>query len=162
MMIMFLWRIFVCYKYVNPEKLAEWRSVRTSPDGRWVEIVSHFSTNNEPYSIVLKWVEFVLCVPGTNARTERVFSLMNSLWTSQKTQLSVETLKAVLIPRVNFECACVDFFKMLCGKSHVEEDPFLPKISVTWELGKPMWTWKLLSSKLIISLKYINYRTFKI
>jgi hypothetical protein len=31
---------FVCIKqYINPEKLTEWKSARTSPDGHWVEIV---------------------------------------------------------------------------------------------------------------------------
>jgi hypothetical protein len=60
------------------------------------------------YSNVLKLVEFLLCLLGTNAPTKHVF-FMNSLWTSEKTQLSVETLKAVLITRVNFEYTCMDF-----------------------------------------------------
>jgi hypothetical protein len=92
---------FLCIKqYVNLEKLAEWRSARKSLDEYWMEIISHF----------------LLCLHVTNALTERVFFFMNSLWTSEKTQLSVETLKAVLITRVNFEHTCLDFFKMLCGK----------------------------------------------
>jgi hypothetical protein len=89
---------FVCIKqYINPEKLAEWRSAKTSPDGHWVEMISHFNTSDVAYSNLLKLVELLLCLPGTNAPIVRVFSFMNSLWKSEKTQLSVEILKAVLI-----------------------------------------------------------------
>jgi hypothetical protein len=48
-------------------------------------------------------------LPGTNTAAEQVFSFMNNLWTSEKTQVSVENLKAVLITIVNFEYICVFF-----------------------------------------------------
>lgn len=41
------------------------------------------------------------CFPGTNAATERVFSLMNDLWTSEKFRMKVETVKAILTVKVN-------------------------------------------------------------
>jgi hypothetical protein len=44
---------------------------------------------------------------------KRVVSFMNSLWKSEKTQLPVGNLKAVLITRVDFEYTSVDFFKIL-------------------------------------------------
>jgi hypothetical protein len=50
---------YVCIKqYVNPEKLTGWRSARISTDWCWVEIISHFSINDVPYSNVLKLVSF--------------------------------------------------------------------------------------------------------
>jgi hypothetical protein len=91
--------------------LAEWRSLRTSPDGRWVEIISHFNTNDVPYSKVLKLVWFFLSLPGTNTPTEQVFFFMNSLWTGEKTQLFGEILKAVLITRVNLSTLASIFSK---------------------------------------------------
>ena len=37
--------------------------------------------------------EYALSLPGTNAATERVFSSINKIWTSEKTQLNIKTLK---------------------------------------------------------------------
>jgi hypothetical protein len=51
---------------------------------------SHFNKNHVHVLILLKLAEFFLCLPGTNSATERVFSLMNSIWTSDKTQLGVD------------------------------------------------------------------------
>jgi hypothetical protein len=62
-------------------------------------MVSHFSKNHAPFSNVLKLADFLFCLPGTNAAIERVFFLMNSIWTGDKTQLGVHTLKAVLVAK---------------------------------------------------------------
>ncbi|KAJ8894245.1 hypothetical protein PR048_006857, partial [Dryococelus australis] len=43
---------------------------------------------------------------------ERVLSLMNNFWTREKTQLSVETLKAMWVTKIKFQYSCVEFFKM--------------------------------------------------
>ncbi|MGH0141232.1 UNVERIFIED_CONTAM: hypothetical protein FKN15_073117, partial [Acipenser sinensis] len=48
------------------------------------------------YKALAKAVEFVLCLPGTSAPVERVFSLMNAAWSPDKACLSVTTIKAML------------------------------------------------------------------
>ena len=53
----------------------------------------HFKQNNIPYENILKIVEYALSLPGTNAATERVFSSINKIWTTEKTQLNIKTLK---------------------------------------------------------------------
>ena len=58
-------------------------------------------------------VQFVRCLPGTNAATERAFSHMNKIWTSEKTQLKVPTLKALLMTKVNFKHTCMEFYGVL-------------------------------------------------
>jgi hypothetical protein len=70
-------------------------------------MVSHFSKNHVPFSNVLKLAEFLFCLPGTNAATEQAFSLMNSTLTSDKTQLGVDTLKAMFVTKVNYDETCV-------------------------------------------------------
>ena len=55
-------------------------------------------------------LQFLLAIPGTNAPIERVFSLMNSYWSDQKSRLSEETLEAVMIVKVNMEETCVEFY----------------------------------------------------
>lgn len=55
--------------------------------------------------------EFALCLPGTNAPTERVFSLINT-WTPDKSQLKVDTLKHMLVVKGNFSDLCDNFYDM--------------------------------------------------
>ncbi|KAJ8895730.1 hypothetical protein PR048_001068 [Dryococelus australis] len=50
--------------------------------------------NTEISLLERRRIKFVLCQPGTNAATERVFSPM-------------------LVTKVNFRCSCVELFKML-------------------------------------------------
>jgi hypothetical protein len=104
-------------QFVTGERVADWTANKTLPAQRWVVMVTHFNKNYLPCSIVLKLVEFLFCLPGANAATERVFSLMNSTWTSGKTQLGVDTLKAVIVTKVNYDKTCVEFFKMLLTKT---------------------------------------------
>jgi hypothetical protein len=86
-------------QFVTGEKVSEWTANKPLPAQRWVEMVSHFNKNYFPCSNVLKLSEFLFCLPRISAATERVFSLVNSTWTSDKNQLGVDTLKAVLVDK---------------------------------------------------------------
>jgi hypothetical protein len=79
-------------------------------------MVSHFNKNHIPSSDVLALAEILFCLPGTNAATERVFSLMNSTWTSDETQLRMDTLGAMFVTKVNYDETCVEFFIILLIK----------------------------------------------
>jgi hypothetical protein len=46
-------------------------------------------------------VEFILCLPGSTAPAERIFSVMNTMWSKEKSRLSVETMRAMLVVRQN-------------------------------------------------------------
>lgn len=61
----------------------------------------------------MKVVEFSLCLPGSNAPTERVFSILNNIWTSEKAQLKVNTLKSILITKYNYDLNCLEFKEYL-------------------------------------------------
>jgi hypothetical protein len=45
-----------------------------------------------------------LALPGSNAAVERVFSLINALWTDEKNILKIETVKALTVVK-DFSCA---------------------------------------------------------
>lgn len=47
---------------------------------------------NIEYDEILKIIELILCLPGTTASVERVFSSMNKTWTKEKTRLQNDTL----------------------------------------------------------------------
>jgi hypothetical protein len=91
-----------------------------------------------PYSNLLKLVAFLLCLPVTDAPTVWVF-FMNSLWTIEKTQQSVETLKVLLVNRANSSSLMWIFSNCCVVKKHLEEDEYLLNISVTWAFGQPVW-----------------------
>lgn len=103
----------ICFllRYTTDEKITHWKQNSVSVSNKWIEIFKAFSENNVAYTNVGKLVEYGLCLPGTNAATERVFTFMNSIWTSDKTQLQVETLKCMLITKCNFNLNCTDFYE---------------------------------------------------
>ncbi|KAF2905628.1 hypothetical protein ILUMI_00548 [Ignelater luminosus] len=76
--------------YATEQKIKEWQEMKTPIDLRWL-------------------LEFALCLPATNAPTERVFSIINNVWTPEKSQLTVETLKAMIVVRCNLGGSCEEF-----------------------------------------------------
>jgi len=51
-------------------------------------------------------VEFLMCIPGSNANVERIFSDMNNLWTDDKSGFDVKTVKVMLVVK-NFSLKTV-------------------------------------------------------
>ena len=58
-------------------------------------------------------MEYALSLPRTNAATERVFSTVNKEWTSDKSQLSFEILKAILFEKYNLKSSFDKFHGVL-------------------------------------------------
>ena len=106
-------------QYITEEKIMDWSKNKKCPVQRWIEISAHFNKNQIPCLNILKLPEFFFCFPGTNAATERVFSIMNNFWTSDKTQLKVDTLKGMLISKINFDLSCTDFYKKIKNEKEV-------------------------------------------
>jgi hypothetical protein len=66
-----------------------------------VEVFTYFNANDLAHVNFSIIVEYILCLPGSNAPVERVFSHMNKIWSSEKTQLGVSVLKAIFITKGN-------------------------------------------------------------
>jgi hypothetical protein len=85
----------------------------------------HFNANDLVHVNFSIIVEYILCLSGSNAPVERVFSHMNKIWSSEKTQLGVSALKAILITKGNIKKLCQEFhsyikikpatLKQICG-----------------------------------------------
>jgi hypothetical protein len=74
----------MCVKsYVTEDTILRWKNEQKNAGERWVELLQHFVHNNIEFCEILKIVQFALALPGTNAPVERVFSLMNDLWTDE-------------------------------------------------------------------------------
>ncbi|KAF2883342.1 hypothetical protein ILUMI_22844 [Ignelater luminosus] len=95
--------------YATEQKIKERQEMKTLTDLRWVEIFQHFDVQQISHPQILQLVEFALCLPATNAPTERVFSIINNIWTSEMSQLTVENLKAMIAVRCNLGRSCEEF-----------------------------------------------------
>lgn len=100
-------------QFASADKIDQWNNEGKEVHLRWVEMFQYFSSQKLSFSNFSKVVEFGLSLPGTNAPVERVFASMNKIWTSEKTQLKVETLKALLFTKINFKYSCLEFFNYL-------------------------------------------------
>lgn len=63
-------------------------------------------------------MEYCLTLRGTNAITKGTFSTVNKIWTAEKRQLSIDTLKAMLIVNVNEKCE--DFYERIKDSEFVK------------------------------------------
>lgn len=70
-------------------------------DEKWTYVfkTSDIESNFPNLKII---VEFVKCIPASNANVERVFSNMNNLWTDEKSRMNVHTVKAMLVVKHYF------------------------------------------------------------
>lgn len=99
--------------YCTEAKITQWRCEKVAIVSRWVEIFGHLNVQGCEYKEMATLIEYVLCLPGTTASVERLFSAMNRTWTEEKTRLKIETLKAILTIKCNLRLSCTDFYKYL-------------------------------------------------
>lgn len=100
-------------KYVTDERIIGWNNLKTDADMRWVEIVKHFKKSDVPFDTILQIAEFVLCLPGTSAPVERVFSAVNKIWTADKSRLAINTLNDIIKVKYNIKLTCQEFYTFL-------------------------------------------------
>lgn len=102
--------------YCNDMKLQEWKTNNVSTEQRWVELFKHMEANEIPYLDFTRVIEFPLCLPGANAITERVFSEIKNWWNIESSRLSIETMKAIMLVKLNLDYKCTEFYDLL-GKN---------------------------------------------
>lgn len=99
--------------YCGEAKIKQWNEDKVEFSTRWVEIFQHLDSESCDYQEIAKIAEFVLCLPGSTASVERVFSHVNDTWTEGKTRLKVETLKAMISVKVNSKMSCLEFYEFV-------------------------------------------------
>uniref|UniRef100_A0A8D8JTE7 (northern house mosquito) hypothetical protein n=2 Tax=Culex pipiens TaxID=7175 RepID=A0A8D8JTE7_CULPI len=99
--------------YCSGEKISEWDKQGTPTEDRWVEVFRMMMADKIPFVELGKIVQFILCLPGTSAAVERIFSLINNLWKSESSNLHVNTLRAILLVKCNLTFSCTEFHKLL-------------------------------------------------
>lgn len=102
--------------YCTVDKIKQWKDAKVSAADRWVEIFKHLDKESCEYNEIGTIIEYILCLPGSTASVERVFSAMNKTWTDEKTNLQIETLKAILTVKCNMKLSCIEFLKYIQTK----------------------------------------------
>lgn len=77
-------------------------------DLRWVDFFAKTDARN-PCPELKKLVAFVLSIPVSNASCERVFSLMEQVWSKERNKMNISLVKAELLILQNFEFSCINF-----------------------------------------------------
>ena len=94
----------------------------------------------------------MLAIPGTNAPVERAFSLMNSYWSDEKSQLSEETLEAVMRVKVNMEETCVEFYNRILTDNNI-----LRRIQASDKYDRVVWSICKFGIKLMLASSGTNF-----
>lgn len=77
---------------------------------KWVNFFKSCKTE-ECFSELLIITEFFFAIPAHNANTERVFSLMQSQWTKERSKWMVDSVTGILFVQHNFKhMSCKDFY----------------------------------------------------
>jgi hypothetical protein len=66
-----------------------------------------------------KVVELLLCLPGSNASIERVYSRISYIWSEDKSRFHVDTVQAILAVKMNTDLSCEAFSKKLASNRGV-------------------------------------------
>ena len=100
------------------------------------------------YLLIIIVVEYALSLPGTNATTERVFSSINKIWTTEKTQMNIKTLK------YNLTNSCEKFHDIL-----INDPNLLQSIHLDQKYYRERKSYFFFLNKKIILIKNHNVQT---
>jgi hypothetical protein len=79
-----------------------WNCEKKSIADKWVFGVEKCAEKCVSLDNLLILAEFVLCLPGSNASVECIFSLTNIYWKDEENRASLSLVKAVLIVKTHF------------------------------------------------------------
>ena len=98
---------------LNSDILNKWQDNGISPSDRWKKVFDLLSELEIDTPNLRKLSAAYMCLPGSNAPVERIFSQMNALWTDEKNRFLVETIKTILMTKSTFNLSCDAFAKKL-------------------------------------------------
>lgn len=125
-------------EFLKGESLSEWKGSETPLNQRWSTVFSHFRENDIPHANLARLVSVVMCLPGSNAPVERVFSQMNDIWTDGRNRFTVPSIKAILIVKTNINLPCEKFMELL-AKDRTIQRKIHSSEKYASQVGKGRW-----------------------
>jgi len=77
---------------------------------KWQSYFKDCTNLNFKVPCMFKIASAVLSIPGSNAFSERVFSLMNAKWRDDRNRAGLDLIKSELQVYVNFKMSCSEFY----------------------------------------------------
>lgn len=102
--------------YCTTDKISKWKEDKASVENRWIEVFKFLDAESCPFEEIAMIIQYVLCLPGTTAAVERMFSAVTKIWTIEKSRLEVSTLKAILSVKYNLNFSCLEFYNYIKKK----------------------------------------------
>lgn len=102
------------FKTFVQNSLEKWSQDATSIQ-RWKELFQYGHQNGLAVKNLELLVELVMCLPGTNAQNERLFSIIFDTWSSDKGQCSGKTVDALTTIKFNSSMTCSEFYDKIKG-----------------------------------------------
>jgi hypothetical protein len=83
-----------------------------------VELYCKILSKND-FKKLSKVIECVLAIPIENDFVERIFSVMQNLWTDERNRMSINLVKAEICTRFNFSLSCYEFHEYVKNNSEL-------------------------------------------
>ncbi|XP_050063287.1 uncharacterized protein LOC126552619 [Aphis gossypii] len=104
-------------------RIHEWQKNSAKVEVKWCEIFEYTKAHNIDTTNISKIVEYSLAIPGTNAAVERIFSIINVLWTDEKNRFLVESIKSIIIVKTHFKnLSCNEFYYILLKETRLLDE----------------------------------------
>jgi hypothetical protein len=78
------------------ENSAIWNQEEISNQEKWLRIIKRCKDIERPVVQLSLLLEFAFCIPGTSTEVERLFSIINDSWGSDKSQMKLGSVEASL------------------------------------------------------------------
>lgn len=79
-------------RHLKPKWASQQNELTPKMHEKWKEIFDAFFRSNVSFLNIFKIIEFAMCLPGTSAPAERIFSMMGSIWSAERGRLSLTVL----------------------------------------------------------------------
>jgi hypothetical protein len=103
---------FLLRQFVS-ENLSKWNEKTTPSELRWIETLRELNQQNRPIDQISLLVQYAFAIPGTSTDVERLFSIINDVWSPDKGQMLPSSLEAILNVKVNSELDCAEYYESI-------------------------------------------------
>ena len=83
-------------------KKKNWEETQATSEVKWVEMFRYLNEKNLSVTNLKHVTELVSSLPGTSAPVERIFSIMNNVWSQDPSNMSESTVSC----KMNIDLTC--------------------------------------------------------